>query len=129
MGLSDRVIFTGRVHYHEAFRYLRMGDVAVAPKVSATEGSGKLPNYMSMALPTVAFDIEVSREYLGEWGCYASVGDHLSLAQEIASILEDRERAALLGTRLRERAIRRYSGSVLRQKLASVYSAVLDREA
>jgi glycosyltransferase involved in cell wall biosynthesis len=127
MRLSDRITFTGRVDYFHAHRYLRLGDVAVAPKVSATEGSGKLPNYMSMALPTVAFDIPVSREYLGEWGSYASVGDHLSLAQEISTMLEDRERAALLGTRLRERAERRYSASVLRQKLASIYSSALAR--
>jgi glycosyltransferase involved in cell wall biosynthesis len=129
MGLSDRITFTGRVHYFHAHRYLRMGDVAVTPKVSATEGSGKLPNYMSMGLPTVAFDMPVSREYLGEWGSYARVGDHLSLAQEISTMLEDRERATLWGTRLRERAVRRYSGSVLRQELANVYSSVLGRGA
>jgi len=64
-GLADHVTFTGKVNYEDAPRYLRLGDVAVAPKVSETEGCGKLLNYMACALPTVAFDTPVSREYLG----------------------------------------------------------------
>jgi len=124
MGLSERVTFTGRIHYLEAHRYLRVGDVAVAPKVSATEGSGKLANYMAMGLPTVAFDTAVSREYLGAHGVYAKIGDHISLAQAIGSILEDREKAAVLGMKLRERAVKGYSWSVLVEDLEGIYSAV-----
>ncbi|MDH4209595.1 MAG: glycosyltransferase family 4 protein, partial [Anaerolineae bacterium] len=125
MGLSEKVTFTGRVPYAEAQRYLGLGDVAVAPKLSATEGSGKLPNYMAMGLPTVAFDTPVSREYLGEWGVYARAGDHLSLAQAIASLLEDSQRAATLAGALRERAVEQYSWSALVQRLGHIYAELL----
>jgi glycosyltransferase involved in cell wall biosynthesis len=125
MGLSGRVTFAGRIHYAEAHHYLRLGDVAVGPKISVTEGSGKLPNYMAMGLATVAFDTPVSREYLGEWGVYAQIGDAASLASGIASMLEDRELATTLGTKLRERAVQRYSLPVLREQLRSIYSAAL----
>jgi glycosyltransferase involved in cell wall biosynthesis len=125
MGLSERVTFTGRIHYLEAHRYLRVGDVAVAPKISATEGSGKLANYMAMGLPTVAFDTAVSREYLGAHGVYAKTGDHLSLARAIASMLEDREKAEALGLKLRERAVREYSWPVLLHSLGDIYSTVV----
>ena len=125
LGISEQVIFTGRIHYLEAHRYLRLGDVAVAPKLSATEGSGKLPNYMAMGLPTVAFDTQVSREYLGAWGVYARTGDYICLAEAIGSILEDRGRAATLGKKLRERAVREYSWPVLLQNLGDIYSGLL----
>jgi glycosyltransferase involved in cell wall biosynthesis len=125
LGISEQVIFTGRIQYLEAHRYLRLGDVAVAPKLSATEGSGKLPNYMAMGMPTVAFDTQVSREYLGAWGVYAKTGDHISLAEAIGSILEDRGRATALGEKLRERAVREYSWPVLLQNLGDIYSGLL----
>jgi glycosyltransferase involved in cell wall biosynthesis len=126
MGISEQTTFTGRVPYLEAPRYLRMGDVAVGPKVSATEGSGKLPNYMAMGLPTAAFDTPVSREYLGEFGVYARAGDRISLAEAISSMLEHQERATALGQELRERAVRLYSWPVLEEKLRLIYSAALE---
>lgn len=125
MGISDRVTFTGRIHYLEAPGYLNLGDVAVGPKISTTEGSGKLPNYMAAGLPTVAFDTPVSREYLGDYGVYATPGDHVSLAQAIASVLEDEERAITLGRKLRTRAVELYSWSRLRKTLKDIYSALV----
>ena len=68
-----------------------LGDVAVSTKISATEGSGKLLNYMALALPTVAFDTPVSREYLDKWGVYAERGNPAALAEALGSILEDEE--------------------------------------
>ena len=66
LGISQRVRFTGAIAYPQAPAYLALGDLAVAPKRSATEGSGKLLPYMSMALPIVATDTPVHREYLSE---------------------------------------------------------------
>ena len=42
MDLSDQVTFTGKVRYEDAPRLLSLGDVAVCPKLSKTEGAGKL---------------------------------------------------------------------------------------
>jgi glycosyltransferase involved in cell wall biosynthesis len=125
MDISSRVTLTGRIHYLEAPRYLRLGDVAVGPKLSATEGSGKLPTYMSMGLPTVAFDTPVNREYLGEYGVYARPSDHFSLAEAISSLLKDEEQANSLGRKLRERAIEFYSWRRLEETMKSIYSALM----
>ena len=38
--------------------------MAAAPKMSRTEGNGKIANYMAMGLPTVAFETPVAREIL-----------------------------------------------------------------
>lgn len=61
-GVDDLVIFTGRVPYDRMPEMLGMGDIALAPKLSLTEGSGKLLNYMAMSMPTVAYDTPAQRE-------------------------------------------------------------------
>ena len=85
--MADHTTFTGKVPYHQARDYLALGDVAVAPKLSATEGSGKILNYMAMGLPTVAFDTPVSREYLGDVGIYATAGRSRVLAEALLDAL------------------------------------------
>ena len=74
LGIADHVTLPGRILYSDLHAYLALGDVAVAPKMSETEGSGKIPNYMAMGLPIVTFDTPVSREYLGDIGIYARFG-------------------------------------------------------
>ncbi len=125
LGIEDRVVFTGKIPYWEAPRYLALGDVAVAPKISATEGCGKLLNYMAMALPTVAFDTPVSREYLGDWGVYAQPGNPVALAQAINSLLGDEEQALELGRQLRERAVEHYSWKKAGKEIVKIYNACL----
>jgi glycosyltransferase involved in cell wall biosynthesis len=125
LGIEDRVIFPGKIPYSEAPRYLALGDVAVAPKVSVTEGCGKLLNYMAVALPTVAFDTPVSREYLGEWGVYAPKGDSLALAKAIVSLLNDKEGALEVGSALRSRALRHYSWETAASRLEEIYGLAL----
>jgi len=121
LGIEDQVTFTGKIPYREAPRYLALGDVAVAPKISDSEGCGKLLNYMAMALPTVAFDTPVSREYLGDYGIYVERGNSLAFAEAIDSLLRDRDRALELGHRLRQRASRLYSWEEAGKRIVDIY--------
>ncbi len=125
LGLADRVTLTGRVPYGEAPRYLALGEVAVNSKISETEGSGKLLNYMAMGLPTVAFDTPVNREYLRDFGVYASPGNVPALARAIASLLEGRDRSEELGRRLRARAVECYSWKRAGERVMDVYDNVV----
>jgi len=126
LGLGDRVVFTGKVPYDESPAHLALGDIAVAPKLSATEGSGKILNYMAMALPTVAFDTPVSREYLGSLGVYASPpGDPVALANAIQPLVEQPELRRALGEGLRQRALRHFSWERAGRQLVKVYQEVL----
>jgi glycosyltransferase involved in cell wall biosynthesis len=129
LGVSDVVTFTGRIPYENAPRYLALGDIAIAPKISATEGSGKILNYMSMALPTAAFDTPVSREYLGDWGLYAPERSALALAKTLRHMLDMPvvERAAL-GGRLRERAKALFSWERVGEQMEAVYQALIEGE-
>jgi len=126
MGVADRVTFTGKVPYDDAPRYLSIGDVAVAPKVSDTEGHGKLLNYMAMRLPTAAFDSPVSREYLADLGRYAPVGDSRALALQLAHLVASDDLQAL-GQALRRRAQAEFSadalGPALERALLSIVGA------
>lgn len=126
LGIAGRVTFTGKVPYEETPAHLALGDVAVAPKLSATEGCGKILNYMAMALPTVSFDTPVSREYLGSLGVYAGrTGSPLALAGEIAGLLADPQRRTELGRKLRERAIRHFSWERAGRRLLNVYRTAM----
>lgn len=104
LGVAERVIFTGRIPYQDAPRYLALGDAAVAPKLSLTEGAGKVLNYMAVGLPTVAFDTPVAREYLGDDGLFALRGDVDSLARRLEEALYAPSSPAR-GQRLRRRAV------------------------
>jgi glycosyltransferase involved in cell wall biosynthesis len=124
LGLADHVTFTGKIPYQLAPRYLALGDLAVSTKISATEGSGKLLNYMALALPTVSFDTPVSREYLNAWGVYAEPGNPAALAEALSSILEDKERATALGAGLRQRAIEKYSWEQAGRQIMGIYDSL-----
>jgi glycosyltransferase involved in cell wall biosynthesis len=124
LGLVEHVTFTGRIPYGEAPTYLALGDVAVAPKISATEGSGKLLNYMAVGLPVVAFDTPVSREYLGEQGVYVPLGDTLALAQALGAFLDDPRRGIALGQQLRQRAIHYYQWPDAGERIMKVYQEI-----
>jgi glycosyltransferase involved in cell wall biosynthesis len=126
LGVSDRVIFTGKVPYQETPAFLALGDLAVAPKLSETEGSGKILNYMAMALPIVAFDTPVSREYMGSLGTYARpAGDPVALADAIQSLIQQPDQRKVLGQKLRRRAERHFSWDRAGRQLVRVYRDVI----
>jgi glycosyltransferase involved in cell wall biosynthesis len=124
LGIDHAITFTGRVSYHEVPRYLALGDVAVAPKMSMTEGLGKLLNYMATALPTVAFDTPVAREYMGSDGHLAVRGDVESLADKIMLSLypASTDKWNLeMGKRLRQRVIQLFAWEQAGQMIVNTY--------
>ncbi len=129
MGIADRTTFPGRIPYAEAPAYLAIGDVAVSPKISETEGNGKLLNYMACGLPTVTFATPVAAEILGEHGAYAALGDAGSLADTLRGLLDDPAGRRELGHVLRERAERERSWSAATDTLLAVYDRAWRRRA
>ena len=121
LGIAARVHFPGRVPYEHAPDYLAFGEVAVAPKLSATEGNGKVLNYMAMALPVVAFDTPVNRELLGDLGLYAPRADVAALADRLLEALRAPAAARERGRALRARAARHFSWEASARRLEHVY--------
>ena len=129
LGIDHAITFTGRVSYHDVPRYLALGDVAVAPKMSLTEGLGKLLNYMAVALPTVAFDTPVAREYMGTDGHLAIRGDVDSLAAKIKASLYPAatdQWSREMGKRLRQRVIQLFSWDQAGQMIVSTYRELIE---
>jgi glycosyltransferase involved in cell wall biosynthesis len=112
LGIRDFVTLTGRIPYQDAPAYLALGDVAVAPKLSLTEGAGKLLNYMAVGLPVVAFDTPVAREYLGPEGALAVHGDVESLDTNLLAYVHlagtAPDELLSAGQRLRQRAVQNF---------------------
>ena len=125
LGIADRVTFTGRVPYEQAPSYLAVGDVAVSPKLSETEGNGKLLNYMAVGLPTVTFATPVSREILGPLGRYAPLGDDAGLADEIEQLLDDPQHGRI-SRAMRARAVEQFSWDAGGRRIVDIYQGLLD---
>jgi glycosyltransferase involved in cell wall biosynthesis len=129
LGLNGLVTFPGRIPYADAPRYLAAGNVGVAPKLSATEGAGKIGNYMAMGLPVVAFDMPISHEYLGDLGVYAVKGNPRSLAEKLCEVLDNPERSRHLGEQLRARCIEQLSWGSAIVEIEQVYTQAIRRRA
>lgn len=125
LGIRDYVTFTGRLPYHLAPAYLALGDAAAAPKLSLTEGSGKLLNYMAVGLPTVAFDTPVAREYLGPDGLFAVPGDVADLARQLMLALSASVSDQQSGRRLRQRAVQYFGWTEAGQRIVAAYRRLL----
>ncbi len=126
MGVSDVVTFTGRVPYNEAPRLLSAGDFAITAKMSSTEGSGKMLNYMALGLPVVAYDTPVHREYLGAHGTYVPAGDQIGLADAIQTLIHTPppERHEI-GNQLRQRVTTHFTWPAAAQQIDTIYQTLL----
>ena len=124
LGIAERVTFPGRIPYEDAPLWLSLGEIALEPKMSATEAAGKVSNYMALGLPVVAFDIPVMREYLGEYGMYAPLGDATAFANQIQALLDDPARAREIGCAVRERAIELFSWERAGREIEKAYREV-----
>ncbi len=127
MGILDMVTFTGRVDYGDAPRFLSLGQLAVSPKISATEGSGKVLNYMAMGLPIIATNTEVHREYLGKLGNYVPPGDVSELVNAIKNQAALLGKADNQGQKLRQRAIDSYSWGMAGREISQIYIKLMSR--
>lgn len=127
LGIAESVIFTGRVAYAEAPRHLAVGDAAVAPKLSLSEGAGKMLNYMAVGLPTVAFDTPVAHEILGEAGVYAERAQAASLASAIERALYDEPIRCRASKALRQRALEHFDWQQAGREIVRAYADVTRR--
>ncbi len=119
-GIEYPVTITGPIPYEDAHRYLALGTVAVSPKISLTEGNGKLLNYMALGLPTVAFDTPINHELMGESGVLTPAGDVEELAEAIIGLLDDKTAREQASQASRQRAVDHFSLPVIQQKIAEL---------
>lgn len=128
LGILHRVSLPGQIRYLDAHRYLALGDVAVAPKLSETEGNQKIYNYLAAGLPVVAFDTPSAREILGDRVPYAQRGSADSLAAHLTALLRDPARRRQQALDGRTQAIRQFSWTRRGVELLRTYEGILPSE-
>ena len=118
--LERHATVIGPIPYEQAHRYLALGNVAVSPKTSLTEGNGKLLNYMAMGLPTVAFNTPINHELLGDTGRLTTLGNVEELAQGIVDFLDHEELRNQASEAARNRVVQQFGMPVIQQTIAEL---------
>ena len=127
LGIADHMTFVGRVSYEQIGRYLALADLAIAPKISMTEGDGKIYCYMAMGLPVVAYDRPASREILQELGIYVPYHQPDKLALTLRDTLGNKEQLKQRGEENRERAVLAYSWRGVAERILHAYEQAFER--
>ncbi len=125
LGIGGRVRFTGRVPYSESPAFLGAADLAVAPKLSPTEGNQKILTYMAIGLPTVAFDTPVNRSMLSDLGVYARLGDRADLTRNLIQLAGDPALRRRLSSELRRRAADDLSWAAGARQFSAIYDRLI----
>lgn len=94
LALHDHVSFTGRVDRVQMAEYLSRGDIGVCPDLKTplndVSTMNKTMEYMSYALPAVAFDLEETLVSGADTVLYAPSGDIAAFVDQIERLIDDR---------------------------------------
>jgi glycosyltransferase involved in cell wall biosynthesis len=132
--LDDRVSFTGRVGPAEISRYLSTADIGLSPDplnpLNDVSTMNKTMEYMSYALPVVAFDLAETRISGGEAVEYVRPSvptDDAAIerfAAAVVKLLDDPERRAEMAVAGRRRAEAELDWAPQRAAYVGVYDAL-----
>jgi len=107
LGLQGHVTFTGRVDRVQLAEHLSRGDIGVSPDLKTplndVSTMNKTMEYMSYALPAVAFDLEETRVSGADTVLYAASGDIQGFADHVERLIDDVGLRTRMGRAARER--------------------------
>ena len=124
LGIADRTFFIGRCE--DVGGVLSISDVCVLS--SRAEGfSNAILEYMAAGRPVVSTDVGGAREAIvqGETGYLVPPGDHERMADHIASLLLEPEKARSMGERGRQVVNEKFSSLKQLQNVESLYNELL----
>ena len=128
LGLTDYVLFTGRVPHKEVARYLSAADICVAPEpLNAYNDRStmiKMTEYLALGKPAVAFDLTEHRVTAQDAAVYAEPNDELDFARKIALLMDDPERRRVMGEIGKQRVRTELAWSHQEKHLLKVYQAL-----
>jgi glycosyltransferase involved in cell wall biosynthesis len=131
LDITDYVTFTGRVGPESIEAYLSTADVGVQPDpyspLNDVSTMNKTMEYMSYAVPVVAFDLTETRVSAGSTARYVEPGDITGFANAIGELLDDPDRRAKMGAAARSRAVAELDWKPQRDRYVQVYDRLLRR--
>ncbi|MFH1037413.1 MAG: glycosyltransferase family 4 protein [PVC group bacterium] len=126
LGIGGVVVFAGR--RKDIPRFLASAAVCVSSSIGSEENSRAVGEYMASARPVVATAVGVIPELVadGETGLLVLPRDPGALAEAIASVLADPERARRMGEAGRRRAVSEFSEEIFDRRLRAVIDSVIN---
>lgn len=131
LGIAARVHFVGLIEEEALPAYFQLCDVFCLPAVSRAEAFGIVQvEAMAAGRPVVSTRLGngvdlVNRD--GETGLTVEPGNAGALAGALGELLDDPERARMLGSRGRQRAFAEYGLGQMAERTLETYRAVLGR--
>jgi glycosyltransferase involved in cell wall biosynthesis len=128
LGISDKVIFTGRVNHNEIVNYHRQIDIFVSLSILDSESFGvSLAEAMSCGKPVVASDVAGFKEVLGGENCGILVPKNTfkEPALAINQYLKNPQKAIETGTNARKRVLENYDWKKNLERMLTIYKNFL----
>ena len=124
LGIGDRITFTGRISDAEFVRQYARAAMAVVSSVY--EGFG-LPagEAMACAVPVISTTGGALPEVVGDAGVLVPPEDHLALAEAITDMMDNPERAIVLGHKGYRRVQRHFTWQRAAQKTVAAYQETI----
>ena len=101
LGISDYVVFTGRISDADLVEHLSTADVCVVPDPYNDFNDKctfiKIAEYMAMKKPVVSFDLTESRFTAGDAAVYVENNDAEQFGREIIELIDDPRRREAMG--------------------------------
>jgi PEP-CTERM/exosortase A-associated glycosyltransferase len=134
-GISDRIVFTGRVPYREAADYYRLCDLMVLPRRDTRDTQMVTPlkplEIMAMEKPLIASDIGGHREIVQDGvNCVLFVPEDVAdLESKMRHLLRNRAWCSELGSRARRWVQENRDWDVLADRYVEVYNTLAAKNA
>jgi glycosyltransferase involved in cell wall biosynthesis len=124
-GLDDKFTFTGALYGDDLLAALNSIDIGVSPDpknaMNDISTMNKVVEYMMLEKPVVQFDLTEGRASAGDASLYALNNDPLDFAAKLAILIDDPERAAVMGKIGRQRALNNLSWEHSTPNLLAAY--------
>ena len=129
LGLSEHVTFLGFVTGEKLWRAFRTAEIGLCPDPRNAFNDrltmNKLLEYMAFGLPSLAFDLSMSRRLVGEAGLFVETDTPAAFGDALASLIDDPERRRTMGAEGQRRFTERFSWSRQAEALLGGYGRLL----
>jgi glycosyltransferase involved in cell wall biosynthesis len=109
LGLSNKVIFTGRIPHRQVADYLAAFDIAVSPRATFYASPMKILEYMATGLPVIAPHMPNLQDLISDGvdGILFKAEDPHELAKSLTTLVKDRALRIRLGENARDTIVGR----------------------
>jgi glycosyltransferase involved in cell wall biosynthesis len=130
LGLDGQVQFTGRLHDDNLISHLCAATICVDPDpanaLNVHSTMIKIPEYMALGKPIVAFDLHEHHESAAGAALYVEPNDEAKFAAAICELLEDPGKRARMGAIGMQRVRESLAWSYSAENLVSMYRDLLE---